>query len=70
MTFGRNNKNMWHDIHTGNWYQKLYDLKVAHMPWESPTYTKDSKLSSRRYKINLQRKVLHANWEQLWKRYI
>lgn len=47
MTFGRNNKNMWHDIHTGNWCQKLYDLKVAHMPRESPTYTgtKDSNLA-------------------------
>lgn len=23
------------DIHTCNLFQKLYDLKVAHMPWES-----------------------------------
>lgn len=63
MTFDRNNKK------TVAWYtyrqlvsEAIYDFKVAHMPWESPTYTKDSKLSSRRYKINLQRKVLHANW--------
>lgn len=29
MTFDRNNKNLWHDIHTGNWCRKLYDLKVG-----------------------------------------
>lgn len=30
MTFDRNNKNLWHDIHTGNWCQKLYMTSKWH----------------------------------------